>query len=134
MQPSLRLLALAALAWLAPPALAQVIAVDQLERSWQVRSAPTLTVLRPSSEPRPRAVLLMMPGGEGQIVVVKQDPALTEQALLEHCRQHLTGYKMPRVVEFRTEPLPKSSIGKILRRDLRHVAAVPDATPSAAST
>lgn len=67
MQPSLRLLALVALAWLAPPALAQVIAVDQLERSWQVRSAPTLTVLRPSSEPRPRAVLLMMPGGEGQI-------------------------------------------------------------------
>lgn len=58
-----------------------------------------------------------------KIVVVKQDPALTEQALLEHCRQHLTGYKMPRIVEFRSEPLPKSNIGKILRRELRKAAA-----------
>ncbi|MGZ5891616.1 MAG: AMP-binding protein [Caldimonas sp.] len=54
-----------------------------------------------------------------KIVVVKKDPALTEEALLEHCRQHLTGYKMPKVVEFRSEPLPKSNIGKILRRQLR---------------
>jgi long-chain acyl-CoA synthetase len=54
---------------------------------------------------------------------VKKDPALTEQALLEHCRKHLTGYKMPRIVEFRSEPLPKSNIGKILRRELRHPAA-----------
>jgi long-chain acyl-CoA synthetase len=57
-----------------------------------------------------------------KIVVVKKDPALTEQALLEHCRQHLTGYKMPKIVEFRSEPLPKSNIGKILRRKLRHAA------------
>jgi pimeloyl-ACP methyl ester carboxylesterase len=64
---SVRLLALAAVAWLAPPALAQVIAVDQVERSWLVRSEPTLTLLRPAGNPRPRAVLLMMPGGEGQI-------------------------------------------------------------------
>ncbi len=54
-----------------------------------------------------------------KIVVVKKDPSLTEAALLEHCRQHLTGYKVPRVVEFRSTPLPKSSIGKILRRELR---------------
>jgi len=54
-----------------------------------------------------------------KIVVVKRDPALTEEALLEHCRQHLTGYKVPRVVEFRSEPLPKTPIGKILRRQLR---------------
>ena len=54
-----------------------------------------------------------------KIVVVKQDPALTEQALLEHCRQHLTGYKVPKIVEFRSEPLPKSNLGKILRRELR---------------
>ena len=66
MKPFLRVLALAALAWLAPPALAQVVAGDQLERSWQVRSAPTLTVLRSASEPRPQAVRLMMPGGEGR--------------------------------------------------------------------
>jgi long-chain acyl-CoA synthetase len=54
-----------------------------------------------------------------KLVVVRKDPALTEQALLDHCRQHLTGYKVPKVVEFRTEPLPKTNIGKILRRELR---------------
>jgi long-chain acyl-CoA synthetase len=61
-----------------------------------------------------------------KIVVVKKDPALTEQDLLAHCRQHLTGYKVPRIVEFRDEPLPKTNIGKILRRQLRAspVAAV----------
>jgi long-chain acyl-CoA synthetase len=52
-------------------------------------------------------------------VVVRKDPALTEAELLAHCKQHLTGYKMPRSVEFRSEPLPKSNIGKILRRELR---------------
>ncbi|MEO8014178.1 MAG: AMP-binding protein [Polaromonas sp.] len=61
-----------------------------------------------------------------KVVVVRQDPALTEAALLAHCRLHLTGYKMPRIVEFRTEPLPKTHIGKILRRALRDdSAAVP---------
>jgi long-chain acyl-CoA synthetase len=54
-----------------------------------------------------------------KIVVVKKDAALTERELLEHCRQHLTNYKVPRIVEFRTEPLPKTNIGKILRRELR---------------
>jgi long-chain acyl-CoA synthetase len=38
--------------------------------------------------------------------------------VLEHCRHNLTGYKMPRVVEFRTE-LPKTPVGKVLRRELR---------------
>ncbi len=56
-----------------------------------------------------------------KIVVVKNDPHLTEQALLEHCRKHLTGYKVPKIVEFRAEPLPKSNLGKILRRRLRDV-------------
>jgi len=54
-----------------------------------------------------------------KIVVVRKDPSLTEQELLAHCRKHLTGYKVPKVVEFRTEPLPKTNIGKILRRELR---------------
>ncbi len=54
-----------------------------------------------------------------KIVVVRKDPALTQQALLEHCRQHLTGYKIPKIVEFRSEPLPKSNLGKVLRRQLR---------------
>lgn len=67
MHPALRRLALAALAGLAPPAPAQVIAVDQIEQGWRVRSTPTLTLLRPAEGPQPRAVLLMMPGGEGRI-------------------------------------------------------------------
>jgi long-chain acyl-CoA synthetase len=54
-----------------------------------------------------------------KVIVVRKDPALTEQELLAHCRQHLTGYKVPRLIEFRTEPLPKTNIGKILRRMLR---------------
>lgn len=52
------------------------------------------------------------------IFVVKKDPALTEQALIEHCRASLTGYKVPRHVYFRNE-LPKTNVGKILRRALR---------------
>ncbi len=58
-----------------------------------------------------------------KIVVVRSDPALTAQALLDHCRQHLTGYKVPRLVEFRDEPLPKSSLGKVLRRQVRDAPA-----------
>jgi long-chain acyl-CoA synthetase len=58
-----------------------------------------------------------------KIVVVKKDQSLTEEALLEHCRQHLTGYKMPKIVEFRSEPLPKTNLGKILRRQLRQAPA-----------
>jgi long-chain acyl-CoA synthetase len=58
-----------------------------------------------------------------KVVVVRKDPALTESELLAHCRQHLTAYKMPRIVESRSEPLPKSNIGKILRRELRGGAA-----------
>ena len=54
-----------------------------------------------------------------KLIVVRKDPALTEQELLDHCRKHLTNYKMPRIVEFRSEPLPKTTIGKILRRELR---------------
>ena len=54
-----------------------------------------------------------------KIVVVKADPALTEQVLLAYCRQQLTGYKLPKIIEFRTDPLPKTTLGKILRRQLR---------------
>jgi len=52
-------------------------------------------------------------------VVVKKDPALTAQALIAHCQKQLTGYKVPKIIEFRIEPLPKTNIGKILRRQLR---------------
>jgi long-chain acyl-CoA synthetase len=53
-----------------------------------------------------------------KLFVVKKDPQLTEQDLLEHCKKELTGYKRPKYVEFRTE-LPKTNVGKILRRALR---------------
>jgi long-chain acyl-CoA synthetase len=53
-----------------------------------------------------------------KLFVVKKDPALTAEAVLAHCREQLTGYKCPREVEFRSE-LPKSNVGKILRRELR---------------
>jgi long-chain acyl-CoA synthetase len=57
-----------------------------------------------------------------KVIVVPKDPGLTEQAVLEHCRRSLTAYKVPRIVELRSEPLPKSNIGKILRRELRQQA------------
>jgi long-chain acyl-CoA synthetase len=54
-----------------------------------------------------------------KIVVVRKDPNLRKEELLEFCRKNLTGYKMPRHVEFRATDLPKSNVGKILRRVLR---------------
>jgi long-chain acyl-CoA synthetase len=56
-----------------------------------------------------------------KLFVVKREPNLTAEELLSHCRARLTGYKCPREVEFRTE-LPKSNVGKILRRELRDEA------------
>ena len=56
-----------------------------------------------------------------KLYIVKRDPALTADEVLKHCREHLTGYKCPRDVEFRNE-LPKSNVGKILRRELRDEA------------
>jgi long-chain acyl-CoA synthetase len=53
-----------------------------------------------------------------KVFVVKKDPNLTEQDILEHCRKELTGYKRPKYVEFRAD-LPKTNVGKILRRALR---------------
>ncbi len=53
-----------------------------------------------------------------KLVIVKKDAGLTEAAVREFCKTNLTGYKQPKVVEFRTE-LPKTPVGKILRRELR---------------
>ena len=52
------------------------------------------------------------------LFVVKKDPALTREALAAYCARELTGYKRPRHIEFRDD-LPKSNVGKILRRELR---------------
>ena len=57
----------------------------------------------------------------GEVValfVVRKDPSLTEEAVIEHCRRELTGYKVPKRVYFRDD-LPKTNVGKILRRELK---------------
>ncbi|MDH5434536.1 MAG: AMP-binding protein, partial [Gammaproteobacteria bacterium] len=53
-----------------------------------------------------------------KIFVVKKDPSLTEEEILAYCKENLTGYKIPKAIEFIPE-LPKSNVGKILRRELR---------------
>ncbi|MEO8673938.1 MAG: long-chain-fatty-acid--CoA ligase [Casimicrobiaceae bacterium] len=53
-----------------------------------------------------------------KLFVVKKDESLTAESVMQHCREHLTGYKCPRDVEFRKD-LPKTNVGKILRRELR---------------
>ncbi|WP_239373023.1 AMP-binding protein [Snodgrassella gandavensis] len=53
-----------------------------------------------------------------KLFVVKRDPNLTREQIIAHCRQNLTGYKVPKDIEFCSE-LPKSAVGKILRKDLR---------------
>ncbi|MBK7661167.1 MAG: AMP-binding protein [Betaproteobacteria bacterium] len=59
-----------------------------------------------------------------RVVIVKKDPALTREAVMEHCRKHLTGYKLPRVVEFWKE-LPKTNVGKVLRREVKNTPVTP---------
>ena len=53
-----------------------------------------------------------------KLFVVKSDPGLTEADVIAHCRENLTAYKVPKEVEFKDE-LPKTNVGKILRRALR---------------
>ena len=65
-----------------------------------------------------------------KVFVVKKDPSLTEAQVQQWCKDKLTGYKRPRFVEFRDE-LPKSNVGKILRRELRPDAQA--ATPAKTS-
>ncbi|WP_237387570.1 long-chain-fatty-acid--CoA ligase FadD [Xenorhabdus sp. Sc-CR9] len=54
-----------------------------------------------------------------KVFVVRKDPGLTEDELKAYCRRYLTGYKVPKLIEFRDE-LPKSNVGKILRKELRN--------------
>ncbi|UNK57128.1 long-chain fatty acid--CoA ligase [Pseudoxanthomonas daejeonensis] len=62
-----------------------------------------------------------------KLFVVKKDPSLTAEQIKAHCREALTGYKQPRQIEFRTE-LPKTNVGKILRKELRGPAPAPGAS------
>jgi long-chain acyl-CoA synthetase len=64
-----------------------------------------------------------------KLFVVKKDPALTEEALKKFCHDELTGYKRPKYIEFRAT-LPKSNVGKILRRELRDEARKPADHPA----
>jgi long-chain acyl-CoA synthetase len=52
------------------------------------------------------------------VVVVKKDPNLTAEMIKQYCKENLTGYKHPKYIEFR-DALPKTNVGKILRRELR---------------
>lgn len=56
-------------------------------------------------------------GEQVKLVVVTSGP-ITVDDIKKHCRQHLTGYKIPKIIEYRDE-LPKTAVGKILRRELR---------------
>ncbi len=53
-----------------------------------------------------------------RVVIVRKDPSLSAEQVVAHCREHLTGYKVPRVVEFWPE-LPKTNVGKVLRREVK---------------
>ncbi len=59
-----------------------------------------------------------------KLYVVRRDPSLTADDLMDYCHEQLTGYKRPKLIEFRNE-LPKSNVGKILRRELREAGPVP---------
>ena len=63
-----------------------------------------------------------------KLFVVRKDPSLTAEDIKAYCRQSLTGYKQPRQIEFRKE-LPKSNVGKILRKELRDAAPAAAAAP-----
>ncbi len=58
-------------------------------------------------------------GEQVRVVIVKKDPALDKAAVLEYCKKHLTGYKVPRIVEF-WDNLPKTNVGKVLRREVKN--------------
>ncbi len=62
-----------------------------------------------------------------KLFVVRRDPALTEDVLMAYCKEQFTGYKKPKLIEFRAD-LPKSNVGKILRRELRDEARVEEQT------
>ncbi|MDH3063538.1 AMP-binding protein [Achromobacter insolitus] len=65
-----------------------------------------------------------------KLYVIRKDPALDAETLIAHCRKQLTGYKVPRYIEFRDD-LPRTNVGKILRRELKPAAQAPAAPPQA---
>jgi long-chain acyl-CoA synthetase len=69
----------------------------------------------------------MIAGEVVKAYVVTQDPNLSADEIVAFCRQSLTNYKVPRIIEFRAD-LPKTPVGKILRRELRAIAVAEAAT------
>ena len=67
-----------------------------------------------------------------RLIVIARDEGVTRGDIIGHCRRHLTGYKVPTIVVFTQEPLPRSNVGKLLRRALpdHSAASMPDASPS----
>ena len=59
-----------------------------------------------------------------RVVIVKKDPALTKEVVMAHCRANLTGYKLPKLIEFWNE-LPKTNVGKVLRREVKNTPVKP---------
>jgi long-chain acyl-CoA synthetase len=59
-----------------------------------------------------------------RVAIVRKDPALTKEEVVAHCKQHLTGYKVPKLVEFWKE-LPKTNVGKVLRREVKNAPPRP---------
>ena len=57
-----------------------------------------------------------------RLVIVRKDPNLTKEQVIEHCKAQLTGYKVPKIVEFWKE-LPKTNVGKVLRREVKNSPA-----------
>jgi long-chain acyl-CoA synthetase len=63
-------------------------------------------------------------GEKVRLVIVRKDPALTREEVIAHCKQHLTGYKVPKIVEFWKE-MPKTNVGKVLRREVKNAPLQP---------
>ena len=72
----------------------------------------------------------MIAGEVVKAFVVTDNPSLSADQIVSYCRQNLTNYKVPRMVEFRSE-LPKTPVGKILRRELRAIAIADQAAAEA---
>ena len=80
-------------------------------KKWQ-RVATALSKLPPLAYPIPHS------GEIVKLFVVRTDDSVSEEAIHAHCKRNLTNYKRPKMIEFRDE-LPKTNVGKILRRELR---------------
>ena len=86
------------------------------------RHAPLKTIALTGENVRPMGAVAAPDEHSGEkvrVVVVRKDPALTKEQVLAHCKQHLTGYKVPKLIEFWKE-LPKTNVGKVLRREVKN--------------